>query len=123
MNLIDTDRVVITYTDPKGPESDFSKGVEFAMDMYESQPAVEAIPVGWLYEHSCSNIVDLWRKDCQLQDAKDVVCSILKEYNFNSYDEFVSYAWKMKAAAKLVPLEKLNEIIVKKDTGEENENR
>lgn len=82
---------------------------------------VEAIPVEWLYKHSCFNVVDLWRKDCQLQDAKVIVCSILEEHNFNSYDEFIRYAWKMKSAAKLVPSEKLSELIIEKGTGEENE--
>lgn len=82
---------------------------------------VEAIPVEWLHKHSCSNVVDLWRKDCQLQDAKEVVCSILEEHNFNSYDEFIRYAWKMKAAAKLLPPEKLHEIIIEKDMGEDGQ--
>lgn len=77
-----------------------------------TEDRVEAIPVEWLHKHSCSNVVDLWRKERLLQDAKDVICSILEEHNFNSYDEFIRYAWKMKAAAKLLPQEKLNEIII-----------
>ena len=48
MKLIDADEVVITYTDHKGLESDFSKGVEFAMNVYDSQPIVEAIPIEFI---------------------------------------------------------------------------
>lgn len=98
MRLINVDRVVITYTDPEGPESDFSKGVEYAMDVYDRQPIVNAIPVEWL-ENFTNNYCDLaaaidtqffinefilkrWRAESEGKDLLKVKNNAEKNYQY-----------------------------------------
>lgn len=66
------------------------------IELFE-KPYLKAIPVEWLKKHKCSNVVDLWERECRLKDTEGILKELLSEHNFKSYSDYVEYAGKITA--------------------------
>ena len=93
MRLIDADELGTFGSINKG---NFNS-VETIQKWVDSAETVKAIPVEWLKKHKYSNIVDLWERECRLNDTKCILEELLSEHNFKSYNDYVEYAGKITA--------------------------
>jgi len=116
MRLIDAEKVK-QYILEEGFYCDTEADKEAtAGEIDELFPTVDAISIEWLKKHKYFNIIDLWEKDCQLKNTKDILDKLLSEHNFKSYSDYVEYAGKITA----LPRDDRLDILFKEKENESN---